>query len=383
MSTTPRPINLGGGDLGDHRHVCALVDGPADADDVLMPFIAGGFAAGDRAFHIVDPGVREQHLERLNDGGIDVPAALASGQLEVWTWPDAYLKGGTFDPSAQLAYLRAALDDGLTRGYQRTRLIGSTEWALDEPTVQDLLAYEARIDGMLGNTETSVLVCTYDLKHHSARTIADVIGVHQAALVGGTLRTNRGGGQPPARERLVAAASRLFHEAGIQATGVDTIIAEAGVAKATFYRHFPSKADLVVAWLRDPRARWLDRVKVKVEARAAGRPPAAAILLFFEALAEWLEAEGFRGCPYLNTSVEITDPAHPARAVVVEYLQEIEDYFAGVLAAAGYRRSRALGADLQTLAAGAISLAVARRSGAAGLAARDVAEALLRDAERD
>jgi AcrR family transcriptional regulator len=383
MSTTPRPVNLGGVDLGDHRHVCALVDGPADADDVLMPFIAEGIEAGDRAFHIVDPGVRDEHLGRLSQAGIDVPAALGSGQLEVWTWMDAYLKGGTFDPSAQLAYLRAALDDGVAKGYARTRLIGSTEWALDEPTVQDLLAYEARIDGMLGNTETSVLVCTYDLKHHSARTIADVIGVHQAALVGGALRSNRGGGQLPARERLVAAASRLFHGAGIQATGVDTIIAEAGVAKATFYRHFPSKADLVVAWLRDPRARWLDRVKAQVEARAAGRPPGAAIPLFFEALAEWLEAEGYRGCPYLNTSVEITDPAHPARAVVVDYLQEVEDHLAGVLAAAGYGDSRALAMDLQTLAAGSISLAVARRNNESALSARDAAVTLLRDAERD
>jgi AcrR family transcriptional regulator len=181
----------------------------------------------------------------------------------------------------------------------------------------------------------------------------------------------------------VAAASRLFHDAGIQATGVDTIIAEAGVAKATFYRHFPSKADLVVAWLRDPRARWLDRVKAQVEAKVAGRPPAAAIPLFFEALAEWLEAEGFRGCPYLNTSVEITDPAHPALAIVLDYLQEVEDHLAGVVAAAGYRDARSLAMDLQTLAAGSISMAVARRNSASALSARNAAVALLRHAKRD
>lgn len=226
-----------------------------------------------------------------------------------------------------------------------------------------------------------VLVCTYDLRHHSARTIADVLGVHGAALVRGVLRTNRGPARASARERLLEAASRLFHEAGIQATGVDALIAAAGVAKATFYRHFPSKDDLVVAWLRDPRARWLDRVRASVEAQ---RPDdAQAVALFFEALAEWLEAEGYRGCPYLNTSVEITDPIHPARGVVVDFLQEVEDYLAGLLAAAGYRNTRVIATELQTLAVGSISLAVARRSGAPALAARDAAGRLLADAERD
>jgi AcrR family transcriptional regulator len=382
MSTSPRPrpIRLSGEDLRDHRHICALVDGPADADELLMPFIVEGLEAGDRAFHIVDPGLRDEHVGRLRDGGIDVARAEASGQLEVRTWADAYLRGGTFDPSAQLAYVRATFDEGPVLGYQRTRLIGSTEWALDAATVRDLLAYEARIDGIMGNNP-DLIVCTYDLRHHSARTIADVLGVHGAALVGGELRTNRGPARATARERLLEAASRLFHENGIQATGVDALIAAAGIAKATFYRHFPSKDDLVVAWLRDPRTRWLDRVRADVEAQAAEGP--AAIPLFFEALGDWLETEGYRGCPYLNTSVEITDPAHPARAAVVDFLQEVEDYLADVVAAARYRNARALAAQLQSLAAGSISLAVARRSRAPAMAARDAAVSLLGRAERD
>jgi AcrR family transcriptional regulator len=380
MPTSPHPIRLVGEDLRDHHHVCALVDGPADADELLMPFIVDGMEAGDRAFHIVDPGLRDAHLGRLSDSGIDVATAEASRQLEVRTWADAYLRGGTFDPSAQLAYIRATLDEGPVLGYERTRLIGSTEWAVEAATVRDLLAYEGRIDGILGDSP-DVIVCTYDLKHHSARTIADVLGIHEAALVGGVLRTNRGPARPTARERLLTAAARLFHENGIQATGVDTLIAAAGVAKATFYRHFPSKDDLVVAWLRDPRARWLDRVRAQVEAR--GREAAASIPLLYEALGEWLETEGYRGCPYLNTAIEITDPAHPARAVVVDFLQEVEDYLASLAAEAGYRDPRALARQLLALAAGSISLAVARRSRAPALAARDAAVSLLGDAARD
>jgi AcrR family transcriptional regulator len=376
---SPHPVRVAGEELGDHRHICALVDGPAEADDLLMPFIVEGIDAGERAFHIVDPGFRGPHLARLADGGIDVESAMASGQLEVSTWTDAYMRGGRFDPAAQLGYIRATLDEGVARGYPRTRLIGSTEWALDSATLQDLLAYEARIDDAVGK-RPDVLICTYDLNHHSARMIADVLGVHTGAVVGGTFRMNRVPTRASARERLLAAASQLFHEAGIQATGVDAIIAAAGVAKATFYRHFPAKDDLVVAWLRDPRARWLDRVRSSVDARHPDGPE--AIPAFFDALADWLEAEDYRGCPYLNTSAEMTDPTHPARVVVVDFLQEVEDYLADLLAAARVRDTRALARELQALAAGAISLAVARRSRAPALAAREAAMTLLADAER-
>src|ERR1700694_4431274 len=72
----------------------------------------------------------------------------------------------------------------------------------------------------------------------------------------------------PPRDRILAAASALFARNGIRAVGVDAIIAAAGVAKASFYRHFRSKDDLVVAWLRDGRARWLDRVRAESARRA-------------------------------------------------------------------------------------------------------------------
>jgi AcrR family transcriptional regulator len=191
--------------------------------------------------------------------------------------------------------------------------------------------------------------------------------------------SERAGARPG--HRLLTAASELFHETGIQATGVDSLIDAAGVAKATFYRHFPSKDDLVVAWLRDPRTRWLTRVRAQAEAH--GAEAGDVIPLFFEALADWLETEGYRGCPYLNTAIEITEPTHPARVAVREYLQEIEDYLAGLVASAGYWNPRMLAAELQTLAAGAISLAVARRSSAYALSAREAALGLLAGAERD
>ena len=377
MATSQPPARLAGEEIREHRHVCALVDGPGDADRLLLPFVVEGIGQGDRAFHIVDPELRDALLERLTTSGVDVDTATTSGQLEVHTWTDSYLRGGTFDGPAQVDYIRHALEEGRRQGYPRTRLIGSTEWAIDDTTARALLAYEKRVDEYLRSVP-DVVICTYDLNHHSARTIAEVIATHPVALVGGVLRTNRAPARPSARERLIGAATSLFHENGIQATGVDAIIESAGVAKATFYRHFPSKDDLVVAWLRDPRARWFERVRA--EAQATGAGPRDEILLFFEATAAWLESEGYRGCAYLNTSVEITDPGHPARLVVRESLDEIAEYLRDRLIAAGYRDAELLAMQLQALLAGAISLAVARHTGAFALTAKEAARHLLDEA---
>jgi AcrR family transcriptional regulator len=377
MPTSLRTVRLAGEELGEHRHVAALIDGADEADELLLPFIVEGFEQGDRAFHIVDPDLRHSHVEGMRKSGIDVDAVVATHQLEVQTWTDTYVRGGTFDGSAQFDFMRQVLGEGRALGYPRTRLIGSTEWAVDNTTAQELLRYEARLDEFL-NTVPDVVVCTYDLTHHTARTIADVIGAHPVAILGGLLRTSRGPTRASARDRLLAAASRLLHEAGIQATGVDSIIEAAGVAKATFYRHFPSKDDLVVAWLRDPRTRWFERVEAKAKVSGAG--PRDEILLFFEGVAEWLESERYRGCPYLNSSVEITDPDHPARLVIRETLDEIGTYFRNLVTAAGYAEPELLGMELHALMAGAISLAVARQTGAFALTATEAARQLLAQA---
>ena len=305
MSMPLRNARLAGEPLGDHRHVCVLFDGPEEADRLLMPFIVEGFERGDRAFHMIDPTLREGHIAQMRARGIDVDAATASSQLAVRTWAESYPVGAKFDGSAQLTYVQDALDEGRRMGFPRTRLIGSTEWGANDETARALLDYEAGIDEYLSSVP-DVAVCTYDLNRHSARTIAEVISTHPVALIGGVLRMNRGAGRASARDRLLTAATQLFADAGVQATGVDAIIESAGVAKATFYRHFPSKDDLVVAWLRDPRTRWFDRVRAK--AKASSVDPRDEVLLFFEAVAEWLEDDGYRGCAYLNSSVEDHGP---------------------------------------------------------------------------
>src|ERR1700752_4821566 len=100
------------------------------------------------------------------------------------------------------------------------------------------------------------VVCAYDRQQHAADQLAAVVPLHQAILAGGRLElTERNGHLSSPRSRILAAAEVLFAENGSARTGGDALIDAAGVAKATFSRHFPSKDALILAWLREPRTR--------------------------------------------------------------------------------------------------------------------------------
>ena len=103
----------------------------------------------------------------------------------------------------------------------------------------------------------------------------------------------------PARDRILWTACNLFYRDGVRATGIDRVIAEAQVTKVTFYRHFPSKNDLVLAFLADRHTRWMAWFDAALQ-RYGDSPQALA-----PALAEWLMDEGFRGCAFLNSSAEL------------------------------------------------------------------------------
>ena len=104
---------------------------------------------------------------------------------------------------------------------------------------------------------------------------------------------------PPPRERILRAAHDLFYRDGNRATGIDRVIAESGVAKVTFYRQFPSKDDLILAFLDHRHQRWMAWF-VDALARHGGTPAAIA-----PALAEWLRSADYRGCAFLNSVGEL------------------------------------------------------------------------------
>lgn len=121
-----------------------------------------------------------------------------------------------------------------------------------------------------------------------------------------------------ARERLLSTASRLFYREGIRAVGVERILAEAPATRATFYRHFPSKEDLVLAYVRDVDARTFATVQAAVEA-SPSPSPADAVRGIGTAVADDLTRPDFRGCAFLKAAAEYPNPEDPVRQVVLAH----------------------------------------------------------------
>lgn len=157
MAAAARPVTLAGSVLDRKRHVCAFFHQRDEEYEVLMPFITEGFEHGDRAFHIVDPDHRADHLDRLRRNGIDTETAEANGQLAVLRWEDAYLRGGHFDQNAMLALIEQVLTEGKAKGFPLTRLVANMEWALeDRPGVADIVEYETRLNYVLPKYDDAV-----------------------------------------------------------------------------------------------------------------------------------------------------------------------------------------------------------------------------------
>ena len=190
MGTNGDPVRCAGGILGRHRHICAFFNSIDEEHRVLRSFIKEGFDRGDKAFHIVDPELQGQHLERLADAGIDVERAMGTGQLELRRWQDAYLRDDRFDQDAMLALLEELFQSGAGSGYPLTRLIGQMEWALvDKPGVDDLLEFETRVNYLMAKYEDAA-ICTYDLSKFSASIVMDVMRTHPVVIIGEVLQEN-------------------------------------------------------------------------------------------------------------------------------------------------------------------------------------------------
>jgi DNA-binding response OmpR family regulator len=185
-----RAIHVAGGALHGHRHICALFDGDDEEHRVLGSFVKDGVDAGEMSFHIVDPLQRANHLAWLGEEGIDVDATLASGQLEVRAWDQAYLRGDRFEQDAMLALVDQVLRSNEKAGFPTTRLLAQMEWALlDKPGVENLVEYEARANYVLSRYDAPV-VCAYDVSKFSASAIVDVLRAHPMVIVGGALQKN-------------------------------------------------------------------------------------------------------------------------------------------------------------------------------------------------
>jgi hypothetical protein len=190
MQVRECPIHIAGGVLGKHNHICAFFNGFDEQHRVLRSFIKEGFERGDKAFHILDSELRDDHLKRLAAAGIDVDRALATGQLELRRWQDAYLRDDRFDQDGMLALLDELLGSGAAAGSPLIRFVSKVEPSLVVKAGEDSwLGYEARVNQTVGKYSDAV-ICTYDLKNFSASLMMDMLRVHPAVIVGGVLQEN-------------------------------------------------------------------------------------------------------------------------------------------------------------------------------------------------
>ena len=157
---------------------------------------------------------------------------------------------------------------------------------------------------------------------------------------------------PPARQRILDTAFRLFYAHGIRAVGVDRIIAESGVAKATFYKHFPAKDDLVLAYLDRVDDVWSGQLHAAAE--AAGSDPADRMVGLFDALGSACRRDGYRGCAFINAAAEAA-PGTPVHDRTVAHKRDVLGWVRGLATEAGVDDPDGLARSLTLLLDGGLA----------------------------
>jgi AcrR family transcriptional regulator len=179
---------------------------------------------------------------------------------------------------------------------------------------------------------------------------------------------------PDPRDRILDTAFRLFYAHGVRGVGVDTIIAEAGVAKATLYKHFPSKDELVIGYLDRADAAW--RGALRAAAEAAGPAPRDQLVGLFDALASACHRDGYHGCAFINTAAE-TDPSSPVHARTISHKRAVREWVRELAFQAGAKDPDALAHSLTLILDGGLASGALDASPDAPAAAVRAARALI------
>jgi len=172
--------------------------------------------------------------------------------------------------------------------------------------------------------------------------------------------------------RILAAADKLFYEQGIRAVGVDAIAAHAGVSKRTLYNYYPTKDELIAAYLTG-RFRHI---------APSDAPAREQILAYFDRIGQMIEDGSFRGCPFVNAVTELGDRKHAATTLAVQFKEQRRQWYRALLERLEVKEADALATQLQLLVEGTLASALVRADPAVAGAARAAAEVLLDAATR-
>jgi len=171
-------------------------------------------------------------------------------------------------------------------------------------------------------------------------------------------------GKAAMQERILLTADRLFNGEGIRAVGVDKIAAEIGISKRTLYNYYPSKDELVFAYLS----------RRYVPVRSSDRPPNEQILQMFDWLEKWFSSRNFRGCPFVNAVAELGDSA---AKIAMEFKEQRRLWLRGLLEEMQIAEADALATQLAILMEGAIASALVRGDPKIARCAKEAARVLL------
>ena len=177
------------------------------------------------------------------------------------------------------------------------------------------------------------------------------------------------------RQRILEVAARLFYDEGIHAVGIDRVIAESGTSKATLYRHFATKDDLVAEYVRLRDARYLEWLAERVTALAPDRRRRP--LAVFDAIVERCESKEFQGCAFGHAIAEFPDPDHPAHRAAREHKAAVRQYLQELVRDAGHSKPETRAQELLLLLDGAVTTAERDRTSKAVKLAKSMAQVLL------
>jgi AcrR family transcriptional regulator len=178
-----------------------------------------------------------------------------------------------------------------------------------------------------------------------------------------------------ARERIDRTAYELFSRHGIRAVGVDTISARSGVAKMTLYKHYPSKEELALAFLRRREELWT-RSWLQQEVERRARKPAERLLAVFDVFDKWFRRSDFEGCSFVKVLLEHGDRGHPVRKAAEAHIETIRAFLRRLAADAGVHDADVFARQMQMVMMGSIIAAYAGDRDAARRA-KELGSALL------
>jgi hypothetical protein len=190
MNKITPAIPFAGSKLDENRHVCAFFNSEEEEYRVLLPFMQDGLNCGHKAIHVVNPGRRQDHLERLTAVGIDTTAAQQTGQLEVLTNTEEYLHDGRFDQDRMLEAFEQLASGNAGTGFPLSRIVCRMDWVVEHgPHVDDVVEFESRVNATWDRHEDAV-VCTYHLAKFGGDAVIDIMRTHPMVIIGGILQHN-------------------------------------------------------------------------------------------------------------------------------------------------------------------------------------------------